>query len=289
MAKENKPAQRKTATLINWIYRVIQGAIIGIGAILPGISGGVLCVMFGIYQPMMALLAHPVRAFKIHTKLLLPVMIGWVFGFIGLAKGVEWLFKTYSNFAIWLFIGLIAGTIPSLFKEAGKKGRGISSWIAFTICLIVLFAILFIIQSGYKIQITPNIGWYFVCGLLWGIGLVVPGMSPSSILIFLGLYKPMTAGIGNLDFWVIFPLIAGVVLIIVLSARSINYLFRKRYAVAYHAILGIVLASTLIIVPLQFKNVTEIFISLACLLVGFFAALFMDKLGQRIRPKEEES
>lgn len=288
MSEKNKTSLKNSSTLRNWLLRVIQGAIIGIGAILPGISGGVLCVIFGIYQPMMALLAHPVRTFKVYANLLLPVLIGWVLGFIGLAKGVEWLFKTYSSFAVWLFIGLITGTIPSLFKEAGKKGRGVSSWIAFATSLIVLFILLFIIQSGYKIQITPNIGWYFVCGLLWGIGLVVPGMSPSSILIFLGLYEPLTAGIGNLDLLVLLPLLTGVILIIVLSARSINYLFKKHYAVAYHTILGIVIASTLIIVPLQFINITETIISMACLAVGFLSALFMDKLGQKIKPKEED-
>ena len=61
---------------------VIQGAIVGVGAILPGVSGGVLCVAFGIYEPMMALLTNPVKSFKNYYKMFIPFLIGWVLGFI---------------------------------------------------------------------------------------------------------------------------------------------------------------------------------------------------------------
>ena len=63
-----------------WLLRVIHGALIGAGAILPGISGGVLCVLFGIYRPMMALLAHPIKTFRIYYKLFIPVLLGWAVG-----------------------------------------------------------------------------------------------------------------------------------------------------------------------------------------------------------------
>ena len=59
-----------------WLLRLLQGALIGVGAILPGVSGGVLCVLFGIYQPMMALLAHPISSFKAHFQLFIPVILG---------------------------------------------------------------------------------------------------------------------------------------------------------------------------------------------------------------------
>ncbi len=121
-AKTNQNKKKIITVYTNWIFRVIQGALIGISAILPGISGGVLCVVFGIYEPMMALLAHPIRTFKRYSVLLLPVLIGWVLGFWGLAGVVEWLFSSSYNPAVWLFIGLIGGMVPSLFKEAGKNG-----------------------------------------------------------------------------------------------------------------------------------------------------------------------
>ena len=272
-----------------WILRVIQGAIIGAGAILPGISGGVLCVVFGIYQPMMALLAHPIKTFKIHAKLLFPVLVGWAIGFVGLAGVVTWMFSFSNNMAVWLFIGLIAGMVPSLYKDAGKEGRPKSAWISLIVSTLAILAILILVQSNTKLSIQPNIWWFFVCGILWGISLVVPGMSSSSILIYLGLYDPMAAGIKNLDPLVLIPMLVGVFLIIFISARAINYLFKKHYAVAFHMILGFVIASTLVIIPLQFKGILDASLNLLCFVVGFILAWLMDKLAQKMHYNEENT
>lgn len=61
---------------IRWLVLMLQGAIIGTGAILPGVSGGVLCVAFGIYEPMMNFLEHPIRTFKKQSGLFIPIIIG---------------------------------------------------------------------------------------------------------------------------------------------------------------------------------------------------------------------
>ena len=70
----------------------LSGVLIGGGAILPGISGGVLAVIFGFYRPMMELLAHPIKAIPKYWKMFVPVGIGWVIGFFGFAKLIELIF-----------------------------------------------------------------------------------------------------------------------------------------------------------------------------------------------------
>lgn len=269
--------------VFKWLYRAFAGALIGVGAILPGISGGVLCVVFGIYQPMMALLAHPIRTFKTHIWLLLPVLIGWACGFVGLARLVEWMFESSEKIAVWLFIGLIAGMVPSMFKDAGKEGRGKSAWIALAASTAGILTVLLYVQNTAKVTLEPNIWWFFVCGIAWGISLVVPGLSSSSILIYLGLYQPMTAGIADLSFAVILPILAGTALTVMALARAVNYLFKKHYAVAYHMILGFVVASTVVIIPIQFKDVLDTAFCMGTFVVGFIGAWFMDKLGKRLK------
>ena len=85
----NRSAVNNQYTLKQAPVNIIKGAAIGVGAILPGISGGVLCVVFGIYRPMMNFLSNPIKAFKKYYMLLLPVIIGWAIGFLGLAKLVS--------------------------------------------------------------------------------------------------------------------------------------------------------------------------------------------------------
>ena len=126
-----------------WLLRLIQGALIGVGAILPGISGGVLCVLFGIYRPMMALLAHPAKSFKLYYRLFIPVLIGWAVGFLALAGLVNLLLEASSAVAISLFVGLIIGTLPSLYRDAGKFGHGKKGFLSLGISFVLLFCFLF--------------------------------------------------------------------------------------------------------------------------------------------------
>ena len=276
--------QKKTIPILEWILLVIKGMVVGAGAILPGISGGVLCVVFGIYQPMMALLAHPIKSFKIYYRLFIPFLIGWLLGFLALAKLVEMLFTASSSIAVALFVGLIAGTLPSLFKEAGKNGSSKGSWIGFALGLFIMFSALTLLSKQSVSEITPNIWWYAFCGLVWGFSLIVPGLSSSSILIFMGLYQPMTSGIASLDMMVILPLIGGLAITVILFARLINLLFEKHHSIMHHTIIGIVIASTLLIIPTQYSNTLNLVISIACFGAGFLISMLMDKLENKITP-----
>lgn len=269
-----------------WLLRVIHGALIGAGAILPGISGGVLCVLFGIYRPMMALLAHPVKTFRIYYKLFIPVLLGWVVGFFALAGLVNLLMEVSSAIAVSLFIGLIVGMIPSLYRDAGKYGHRKTGYLSMFLSFALLFSFLLYLQQGVRIDIEGNAWWFFFCGIVWGLSLVVPGLSSSSILIFMGLYQEMTAGISRFDLGVLIPLVLGILCTALLSARFVNRLFERHHTIAYHAILGIVIASTLLIVPLEFKDTTEVLLSAVCAVLGFLAAWGMDRFGQRVKPAE---
>ena len=123
-----------------WLLRVFQGIIIGSGAILPGISGGILCVAFGLYQPMMSLLARPAKTVKKAWRLFLPVGIGWILGLWLFAKLIELLFAKDATAAVCLFIGLIAGSFPALLREANREGRSRGSWSSMIVSTVVMLA-----------------------------------------------------------------------------------------------------------------------------------------------------
>ena len=123
----------------NFVLKILQGTLIGLGAVLPGISGGVLCVVFGVYTILMEFLADPFRKLKSHFPRLLPIVIGVVIGFIGVAKLLGFFLERYENPSVCLFIGLIAGMLPSLFREAGEQGRTKASYVSMVIAMIFIF------------------------------------------------------------------------------------------------------------------------------------------------------
>lgn len=275
--------------LLGWLYRVLKGALIGTGAILPGISGGVLCVALGVYRPMMALLSHPIKELKRQWRFFLPILLGFVLGVLLLSRLVDLLFRTSSTPAIWLFVGLILGTMPSLFRESGREGRGKGALVSLVVTFGLALWLFLSLNASGGAAVTPNTLWWLVCGALWGVGLVVPGMSPSSMFIFLGLYQPMSAGIAGLDFSVLLPMAAGLLLTVALLARAMQWLLKKHYAVAMHAVLGFSLASTLAILPLSEPATgTQIALYAACFVLGAAAALTMDRMNRKMEASGEK-
>lgn len=295
MTQATKP--QKESPLL-FLFRIIQGALIGGGAILPGVSGGVLAVVFGIYQPMMAFLSRPFKTFKTYWKLFIPIILGVGLGFWGFAKLIAWLFSGDSPYPLALFIGLILGTVPQLYKTAQKPQNGVSltdsekknNLLALVISFVALMAFLFFISRQTSMQsIEPTVLWSFLSGLIWGFSLVVPGLSSSSILLFIGIYTKLMAGVKDLNFSIIIPLFIGIAIVAFVFARFVDKLFEKRYGIASNAVVGLVAASTLAIIffpPPEYKidSVTTGLICLVIMGAGFVGAHYLDKWGQTIKP-----
>ncbi len=269
-----------------WILRALQGALVGGGAILPGVSGGVLCVVFGIYRPMMDFLSHPFRALKEQLRFFIPVVIGVALGFWGFAKLMDLLFSGGSPYPVSLFVGLILGTLPMLYKSAGKFGREKRDHIALALSFALLFAFLLVLESVAGLDIPINLFWSFLSGVVWGFSLVVPGLSSSSILLFFGLYDQIMGGVGDMDLKVIVPLLLGIALVAFVFARLISRLFETHYGVASHAIIGLVLASTLLIIPREYAGLGQGLLCLAIAAAGFAAAWFLGAWGEKVKPEE---
>ena len=269
--------------IMRWLRDLLCGFLIGAGAILPGVSGGVLAVVFDIYRPFMETLTHPRTAVPKYWKWLLPIGLGWCAGFLGFAKGIAAAMDISDTVTVWLFIGLIVGTVPSLFREAGKEGRSAGSWVSLLLCAAAVFAGLYYVSRVVHVEVTPNFWWYNFCGGLWGAGIVIPGMTSSSVMMALGLYQPMLEGLARLDLLVLAACLPGLALSVALLARLVSWFFHRYYSVAFHGILGIVMASALVIIPTEYAGAGEMALSALCCVGGFLLAFFLARLDKRIQ------
>ncbi len=232
----------------DWFIRLVKGIGVGIGFILPGLSGGVLAVIFGLYDVMLRFLADLRNRFWRHVQFFIPVGIGGLIGVFLFSKVVSVALDRHAALAVSLFIGFVAGTFPSLYRKAGREGRSKNN-VRFMIILALLFGAGMIFVGERELAKLPaNFGTWLLSGALIGLGVIVPGMSPSNFLLYFGLYDKMTAGISRLDFSVIIPLGIGLVACVLLLAKFVRYLFDQYYAVMYHLILGLVIGSTWAIV-----------------------------------------
>ena len=274
-----------TKSVIDWIVRLLKGVLVGVGFITPGLSGGVLAVVFGIYERLMRFLGNIFKNFIENLLFFLPVGIGGAIGVVAFSAVVDFAFTNYAAQFTWLFVGFITGTFPSLFKTSGKQGRKPVHWLLLVLTAAGTIFFMRWMESIRSVQLIPSFGNWLLSGILIGLGVVVPGMSPSNFLIYLGLYQPMASGIRQLDLGVIIPLVLGVLIIVLVLARLISFLFKKFYAFMYHFILGIVVGSTIVIIPEGVRGWT-IAVSAGLFVVGALVSYFLAKLDEKYNREE---
>lgn len=273
--------KNKVVQIFLWI---IQGFIVGIGAILPGVSGGTLCYAFGIYDPILDVLSSPIKGLKKHWKMMIFVILGGGLGFVGFAGITNWLLKLNEAVVLCVFVGLIAGTLPDIWKDAGKQGRGKGSYIGLAVSFVAISAVFFVFKELWHLTIQPGtVGW-IICGILWGLSFIVPGFSSSTLLLFFGIYDKMSEGISTLNFSVLIPLGLAMLATLLLFSRLMRLVFDKFYAVVSHCVLGFVVATTLMIIPSFKTEWYNILIYIGCIIAGGIASFFFSKLCNKIKP-----
>ncbi|MGL5248282.1 MAG: DUF368 domain-containing protein [Brooklawnia sp.] len=231
-----------------WLTRLVKGVMVGVGFILPGLSGGVLAVIFRIYDPIIRFLSRPQHRFMKNVLYFIPIGIGGAAGVVLFSLVVEAAFGRFAAQFICLFIGFVVGTFPSLFRQAGQQGRRPLHWAILVVSALVIFVIM-LVGGQVALNVTPNLAVWLGSGALIGLGVIVPGMSPSNFLIYFGLYDKMAAGIAAFDLGVIIPLTLGLVVCVLLFAKAAAWAFDRYYSGMYHFILGMVIGSSVAIFP----------------------------------------
>ncbi len=272
--------------LYQFILWMLEGALVGFGAILPGLSGGALCAAFGLYQPIIEVLSTPFKAIKKYWLMLVFVAVGGVVGIVGLAGLADWLLTLNAMVVYCVFAGLVLGTIPELYADAGKQGRNKNSYLSLGICFVVMLALLIWLRFGIGFSLEANLFGFLICGVLWGLSFIVPGLSSSNIIMFFGLYEPMMKGIKDFDFSVILPMGVTLLATLLLLSQVMKRALDRFYSVVLHGVLGTVLATSIMILPSFDPTFINILIAVVSVIGGAVASFFLTRLCGKIKPEE---
>ncbi|MFC6295925.1 DUF368 domain-containing protein [Lactiplantibacillus daoliensis] len=233
------------------LKRFFKGVIIALGFILPGVSGGVLAAILGIYERLLGFMAHFRQNFKRDFWYFVPVGLGGIVGIALLSAPLEYLLAHAQVILLWGFAGAIIGTLPALTKTASAKTpRDGIDYLWFFGTLIISGGLLFFMSDIFG-QIPANFGGFVIAGVLIALGVLVPGLSPSNLLLILGLFTPMLTGFKRFNMLGVYlPIAIGGALAMVLFSKGMELLIHRFHSRVHHFILGIVVASTiLILVP----------------------------------------
>ena len=265
--------------MLSWLARIVKGIVIALGFILPGISGGVLAAILGIYERMIGFLAHPFKDFKENVLYFIPVAIGMLLGIGLFSYPIEYLLENYQVFVLWSFAGAIIGTVPSLLKESTRESDRDKIdlawfWMTFIISGLGLYVLNFVVGT-----LSASFLNFVLAGTLLALGVLVPGLSPSNLLLILGLYAPMLTGFKTFDLLgTFFPIGVGAGATLIIFSKLMDYALNNYHSRVYHFIIGIVLSSTLLILIPNAGNAESIqYTGLS--LVGYVIIAFFFALG----------
>lgn len=277
--------------------QILQGMVVGIANIIPGVSGGTMMVAMGLYDRLIHAITHLKSEFKESMKLLISIFAGAGIAIIALSRLFEFLLATWpipTNFA---FCGLIAGSLPFIFKKVKGHKVTVSKIIPFLIFFGVVILMALLGETGGA---SADVSFGFVNVLkLFGVGviaaatMVVPGVSGSMMLMLLGYYDTILKAINDfVDALVKFdmgglatgvgilaPFGIGVVIGIFLIAKLIEFIFSKAEIHAYYGIIGLILASPIaILMKTDWSGFSVLMIGIGILTfgLGWFIA---SKLG----------
>ena len=276
--------------------KILQGVAIGVANIIPGVSGGTMMVSMGIYGDVISAVTGVFSHFKQSVKLLLPYIMGMMFGIAGLSFVIGYLFEYYPFWTAMLFIGLIFGGIPMLLPKVSGQKASLVEVTLFFLFFALIVAMEFLQQGTDQVLmvgVNSAVTLFFI-GALAAATMVIPGVSGSMLLMSLGYYTPIINDINQfflalfaLKFNAMFhcmgilvPFGIGVVSGIFLISKLVEYLLEKHERKTYFAILGLVVASPIAVlsgIGLENLNLWRLLVGLLLFVVGFLTANVLGK------------
>lgn len=266
---------------MNWIKNLLIGAVIGISNVIPGVSGGTMAVVFGIYDKVISSVTNFFKDWKNNTRFLGTLAVGAVLGILLFTNLIKFCLDTYPQQTKFFFIGLIIGTAPLIYNKATETKLNKLNILWFVIAFALAFSMAWMGDPESNGTLITNINGMnivklFGAGFIAAATMILPGVSGSFVLLLLGLYDSVIEAVTTFNIPVLAVVGVGVVAGFLLMTKIIETLFRKYPQTAYCAILGLVIGSVYTIYPgisLSLQGA----ISIVTLVAGFLVAYMIGK------------
>lgn len=281
------------------------GIILGVANVIPGVSGGTMAVVFGIYNRLIDLISLNVKKIFSQWKFILPLGAGLVTGVLLFSKIITFLFNKFPIQTNWFFIGIILGSIPMIFthwlnakkqtplpdqteptdqteQTTKSKKIPISSIICCAISLAIMILMVIFKSEKPETQITPGFSLYnaiimFVGLAIAAIAMIIPGISGSFIMLALGIYSTVIGAIDSFNIYLLIPGALGAIVGLLCGAKLVRILMSKIPSQTYGIIFGLILGSVFVIFPTAGYSTLIVLTSIVCAAAGFLVSFLFSK------------
>lgn len=264
----------------------LKGLVIGVSNVLPGVSGGTIALLLGIYDRLIFAINHLFsKKWKDQLPFLLSVGAGLVVATFLFANVIDWLFEQYPQQIQFAFIGLIIGSLPLLLKQSGLKQTINGKYVFLLIFSVIIAASLKFFspaEATIITEMTPGTYLFLLfAGFIASSSMILPGISGSLMLLLIGAYGTIIRAVTVLQIDILIVTAIGIGLGVVVMSKVISY-FLKQYPVATYAmIIGFVIGSLSVIFPGWPTNGVAILSSAGAFLIGLTLAYLLGLAKQK--------
>lgn len=258
---------------MNTLLLFFKAFIIGSTMLIPGVSGGTMALLLGIYKDLLSSISHFFSGTKNNIFFLSLFLLGALLGIILLSSPLQSLLTLAFFPTTFFFIGCILGGIPTILKESTITSFTLVDLFFLSIGLLVTF-LLTLLPS---FQSSPSFFILLLFGIFSAIALVLPGISISYLLLLFGLYEPLLHAISSFDFSFLFPFSIGLLLGILLTTKLLDYVLSFYPRITYVIILGFILSSLVSIFP----GLPPTFFSYFTLILGIVSTFSISLLTKK--------
>lgn len=262
----------------NW-WSALKGFVVGGTMLVPGVSGGSVAMILGIYNKLISAISSFKKDKKNNFWFLMIFVLGAVAGILIMAKPLETLIIRFPKPMLYLFMGAVFGSAPMIYKESGAEKVGLKE-VLYILGGVVLVVLCSMIPRDFFNPDMNNVWLRFflllLAGFIAAIALVLPGISVSYMLLVLGVYEDTLDAIGKMDILFLVPLGIGVLGGVLLTTKTLEWAMNKYPKVVYLVILGFVLGSLVETFP-GLPVGWELLICMGTLLFGFSSIYFLSK------------
>ena len=283
----------KSRNLVDYITLFFKGIFMGIADAIPGVSGGTIALLLGIYEELISTISslnvnllidlkqNGFKSFwkKLNGNFLVILITGIGISLIFFIKISSKLLNDYPMFIWSFFLGLIIATVYVIFKL-------IKTWDYINIISAFATIILSSILSSISLNSSDEISliYILVCGIIASSAMILPGISGSLILVIMGVYKVLIDSVNNLEISIIFTFIIGAITGLISFSKILSWLFNNYKNLTYSIMLGLVIGSIGKVWPWKQNEIVQlanldIIISLILVIIGFFMIFIIEKLN----------
>lgn len=234
----------------NSIRIIVKGLCVGSTMLVPGVSGGSMAMLLGIYDKLVSSVSSFMKHKRESCVFLGLFTIGGLSGILIFARPMAFLIDTYKMPMMYFFIGAVLGGIPTIYEKAGISGVTLKSTLYIVLGVVPVTALAMLPEDLFtKVQGMSGFLMLCVAGFVAAVALVLPGISVSYMFLVLGLYDTIMESISCFNIIVLAPLVTGLFLGIILTTHILETAMMRFPQVSYMIILGFVLASAAEIFP----------------------------------------